>query len=120
MRQSIHLLALVLSLALVASGSASPEGESTGKSSIAVLPGFVASTESRSFRGLEPSTIVVFGKRSDIFLGLYVFDPNGNCVAHDDAGDDLAVQWIPPRSQPYSYEIRNLGMIATPLEMAIR
>jgi len=49
-----------------------------------------------------------------------VFDPNGNCVAHDDPGDDLAVEWFPPRAQPYTYEVRNLGMALTSLEMAIR
>lgn len=118
MQNGVRGLALLMLLALVASGTASPEGE-TDKRSMK-LPGFIASTETRTFRGRERSSIVVFGKDFNILMGLYVFDPHGNCVAHDDPGDDLAVEWFPPRTQPYTYEVRNLGMALTSLEMAIR
>ncbi len=119
MRNGIRGLALLVLLALVASGSASPDGE-TDKRSLK-LPPCMASTETRTFRGgLERSSIIVFGEQPNILMGLYVFDPHGNCVAHDDPGDDLAVEWFPPRSQSYTYEVRNLGMAFTSLEMAIR
>lgn len=114
----IRAVSVLTLLALVAVGSASPEGDTTKRQDR--LAAFFSSTETRGFRGRERASIVVFGELPGILMGVYVFDPHGNCVALDDASDDLAVEWFPPRTQPYTYEVRNLGMFPTTLEVAIR
>lgn len=49
------------------------------------------------------------------YLGLYVFDRWGNCVARDDytgsnaARDDLAVEWFPPDVGAYTVDVINFG-----------
>ncbi len=83
-------------------------------------------SETRVFKGRERASIVLYGKTGRAsYLAVYVFDRQGNCLTWDDVGssstrDDVAVEWYPPQSQPYSYEIRNLGFQRTPFEMAIR
>ena len=58
-------------------------------------------------------------------LGLYVFDPQGNCVAHDTglsaaSADDCFVEWIPPEQQSYSIEVVNTGLDMNVFQLALR
>jgi hypothetical protein len=68
-----------------------------------------------------------------VLLGLYVFDPHGNCIARDEyddrvppregrrpATDDVAVEWFPPSTATYTVELRNLSPDPCVLHMAIR
>jgi hypothetical protein len=66
-----------------------------------------------SFNGQERALTIVSGTGASP-LGLYVFDPHGNCVARDEAlyretRDDLAVEWFPPDTAAYTIEVRNAG-----------
>jgi hypothetical protein len=81
-------------------------------------------TETRVFKGKERACVIAIGS-GKTYAGLYVFDADGNCLAHDDVAtsntrDDLAVVWYPPETGPYSYEIRNLGSGTNTFEMAVR
>lgn len=58
-------------------------------------------------------------------LGLYVYDPAGNCVARDDqvSGkviDDNAVIWFPTATQKYRIEVRNLGGLENVVKIFVR
>src|SRR5262249_55415455 len=49
------------------------------------------------------------------YVGLYVYDIHGNCVAWDDEGavqtcDDVAVEWYPARNAVYQVEVHNSGL----------
>jgi hypothetical protein len=77
-----------------------------------------------TFRGAERSVVIVSGDGSS-YLGLYVYDQHGNCVAKDDLSgfptrDDLAVEWYPHETAPYTIEVKNLGRSFNTYEMAIR
>lgn len=72
----------------------------------------------------ERTAVIVYGQGTSP-MGVYVFDPHGNCVAWDDASrsmmpDDLALEWHPPTEQTYEVEVRNLGRKANNAEIAIR
>jgi hypothetical protein len=58
-------------------------------------------------------------------MGVYVFDPHGNCVARDDVAptlisDDLATEWHPATEETYVIEVHNLGRKNNNAEIAIR
>jgi hypothetical protein len=59
-------------------------------------------------------------------LAIYVYDPDGNCVAKDDAvaargsSDDLAVEWLPPEEGRYTIELRNFGYRTNRFDMITR
>lgn len=59
------------------------------------------------------------------YLGLYIFDRWGNCVAKDDTSgssagrDDLAVEWFPPEVASYTIEVCNFGRYANEFTIAI-
>ena len=115
----------LLVLLVLAGGSAAFQEEEAPHRELRMGP-FWNITETRPFRARERASIVVYGKAGNkTHMGVYVFDPHGNCVALDDLGssstkDDLAVVWFPPRTQSYTYEIRNLGMYVAGFEIAIR
>ena len=57
-------------------------------------------------------------------VGLYVFDSQGNCVAHDDGVeaqtcDDLGVEWIPPVTARFSVEVRNAGVLPNVFQIVL-
>jgi hypothetical protein len=65
------------------------------------------------FRGNQRATVLARGDAAT-YLGLYVYDAQGNCIAWDDEGnsmtfDDLAVSWQPRENGHYSIEVRNAG-----------
>ncbi len=74
--------------------------------------------------GRRAGAIVIGNGRS--FMGVYVFDRHGNCVALDDsmgAGpvrDDLAVEWFPAETGAYSIEVNNFGLSANAFTLVVR
>ncbi len=78
----------------------------------------------RKFEGGKKAVAIVVGKRAG-FLGLYAFDPDGNCIAWDDdvnpnTPNDLVVEWIPPRTGLYSLEVKCLSRLDNEYLMAVR
>lgn len=59
-------------------------------------------------------------------LALYVYDPEGNCVARDDvveprsSSDDVAAEWFPPEMGRYTVELRNLGYRTNQIDVVAR
>jgi hypothetical protein len=77
-----------------------------------------------TFKGGERATVIVSGTGAS-YLGLYVYDEDGNCVARDDLGDkgvrdDLTVVWYPPRTAPYRIEVRNFGARLNQFDLVTR
>jgi hypothetical protein len=80
-------------------------------------------------------TIAIAATTSDqaVLLGLYVYDPHGNCVALDEftdrippseshrpATDVVVVEWFPPAPGTYAIELRNASPDTCELQMAVR
>ena len=86
--------------------------------------GLMTRAYSDTFKKHEPARACVSGKYLST-LGLYVFDPQGNCVAKDDfsepeTADDCFAVWIPAEQQAYSIEVRNAGIERNMYQFAIR
>jgi hypothetical protein len=73
----------------------------------------------RPFEAGKPVRLIASGKQ-DASLGLYVFDKDGNCVAHDDnltpptsnreqTFQLRAVDFVPTRDGDYTLEVRAVG-----------
>jgi hypothetical protein len=82
-----------------------------------------ASTEIE-FKGGQRASALAMGDGST-YLGLYVFDVYGNCVAWDDEGttatlDDLAVEWFPTTTSTYLVEVRNCGLQNNKCKIVLR
>jgi hypothetical protein len=76
------------------------------------------------FKARERASVTVSGSGAT-YLGLYVFDQFGNCVASDvgtsrNTCDDLAVEWYPPEGERYAIEVKNLGPLANAYELSVR
>jgi len=75
--------------------------------------------------GKKRASAIAIGDGST-FMGLYVFDRWGNCVAKDDysgstaARDDLAVEWFPPEAGQYTIELRNFGRSSNAFTIVLR
>src|SRR5437763_1580295 len=103
----------LLGLLLLASlgGCAPLRGSKTTKGEV---DAFGQSSFVDLFEAQKRACAIVIGD-GDTYLGLYVFDRWGNCVARDDfsgssaARDDLAVEWFPPEVGPYTIDVRNFG-----------
>jgi hypothetical protein len=69
----------------------------------------------REFQGGKRATVLAIGDGAT-YMGLYVYDAQGNCIAWDDEGnprtcDDLAVTWTPRDSAFFTVEVRNAGLM---------
>ncbi|MCI0378420.1 MAG: hypothetical protein L0215_12495 [Gemmataceae bacterium] len=89
-----------------------------------VVEPFGQKTFSLNFEGNQRASVVAIGD-GRTFMGLYVYDRHGNCVARDDVGDsptrdDLAAEWFPPELGPYSIDVVNLGRTFNQFWIAIR
>ena len=78
----------------------------------------------REFKGGERALAIVAGDGSS-YLGLYVYDADGNCIAHDDHGnyqtcDKAAVEWVPPQTGRYTIEVKNLGRFRDTFHLAVK
>lgn len=72
----------------------------------------------------EVTRIIASGAERN-YLGLYVFDGEGNCVAWDDFGgtqapEDCAVLFVPPAQGVYRVEVRNLSDSPNQVRVVVR
>jgi hypothetical protein len=77
-----------------------------------------------TFKAGQRASVTVSGSGAT-YLGLYVYDPFGNCIAHDkgtqpNTCDDVAVEWYPPEVQRYAIEVKNFGQIPNSYAISIR
>jgi hypothetical protein len=89
------------------------------------VEGYGDSNYWRTFQGGIRAKAIALGKTGEGYLGLFVFDPHGNCVAHDHSvtgrsRDDAAVEWLPAQTGLYTIEVRALGRIGSDYLMAVR
>jgi hypothetical protein len=90
----------------------------------AALEPFSAQRFTLKCKAKERTCAIVYGLGKSP-MGVYVFDPNGNCVARDDVAhtlisDDLATEWHPATEETYVIEVHNLGRKNNNAEIAIR
>jgi hypothetical protein len=76
------------------------------------------------FKGGQRALVLATGNGAT-FMGVYVYDAQGNCVAWDDEGnlwtcDDLAVDWTPPANAIYTIEVRNAGLVKNTCRVVMR
>lgn len=121
MRRSCVLILAVLSCVTVAI-SGPVEGRKTAAQQY-VEP-YDYRTYSLVFEAGQRARVIVSGNGAT-FMGLYVFDEHGNCVARDDQGqrptqDDLVVEWLPARTARYRVEVRNFGAMPNSFSMALQ
>ena len=122
MRRALILSALAL-LVWATLGSGGPvEGPQVGTNR--VIEPYGHETFTVSFKAGEPAVVIASGNQQT-YLGLYVYDADGNCVAWDDLAekntrDDLAVRWYPDRTGPYMVEVRNFGALHNIFQIAFR
>ena len=70
------------------------------------------------------STAILIGD-GRTYLGLYVYDREGNCVAWDDVAaprvlDDIAVEWHPSKRESYTIQVINFGRGMNNAKLVIR
>ncbi len=88
------------------------------------LDGYAEQVYERTFEAGKTARVVAVGKGTG-YIGLYVFDRDGNCVASDDdvlrrTRDDAYVEWIPPRAGPYVIEVKSLSRAKNEFLMTVR
>jgi phosphotransferase system glucose/maltose/N-acetylglucosamine-specific IIC component len=124
MRKLLVLFAFLVLIGCTALTVAAPvQGIITAKSRIPLLS-YSGWSDSVAFKGGERAVVVVDGNHQT-YMGVYIFDEEGNCIAHDDLGnqrrpDDLEVEWVPPRTGRYRVEVRNFGSRPNVFELALR
>jgi hypothetical protein len=119
MYRFLPLLALLLLVNFAPGGPVQPR-----KFSVERVDPFTSRYYTDLYEGGQPAKVIVIGN-GRTFLGLYVYDTDGNCVAQDDVGgfstrDDRAVEWFVRETSPYTVEVRNLGRSPNQFEMAIK
>jgi hypothetical protein len=83
------------------------------KQQLVQVPQFSSVSYTREFKGGEIAKVIASGSGAS-YMGLYVYDIYGNCIAWDDEGtpatcDDLEVEWEPREKGIYTVEVRNCG-----------
>jgi hypothetical protein len=83
----------------------------------------------RTFEADKPVRVLAVGETGSP-LGLYVFDSDGNCVAHDDEvtarirddtiRDDTILDFVPARTGEYTLELKLLGSAENRGLLAVR
>jgi hypothetical protein len=122
MKLAFILCGIAILLAIGRPGTGAPiQGPSVGKGRVGPNG---SNTFVQTFKGGERACVIITGDGSS-YLGLYVYDSDGNCIARDDRGnhatrDDAAVEWYPPRTGRYTIEVKNLGRNADPYAIAVR
>ena len=114
MKRMLTLLAAILALSVTDTGRGGPI--SPFKQETPHVAQLSSQTYMRTFRGGERANVMAIGTGAT-YMGLYVYDRHGNCVAWDDWGmpisrDDLSVDWYPRQTAPYMIEVRNSGVRA--------
>ena len=124
MRSRILCSGLMIVLAGAALGPGAPLDPKTRAVEGKVEPYREVSYE-RSFQAGIPARVIALGKAAEGYLGLYVFDAHGNCVARDDevttrTVDDTAVEWVPAQTGPYTIQVNALGKHPVEFLMTVR
>jgi len=99
------------------------------------LPAFGSRTFDIHFVGSQRAAVMCFPS-GKAYVGLYVFDPQGNCVAHDDIApsrpirdaesaekyycDDCGVVWYPADSSICTIDVISLGKTANTFTLAAK
>ena len=86
------------------------------------IPAYFFDSVDEFFAGGVRANVIVSGN-ARTYMGMYIFDKHGSCVALDDFGnratfDDLAAEWYPPTRGLYSAEIHNFGRLECRAELA--
>ncbi|MBI3406878.1 MAG: hypothetical protein HY040_00795 [Planctomycetes bacterium] len=86
------------------------------------VPGYYVASVAEDFAGGVRANVIVSGNMQ-AYLGVYVFDALGNCVAWDDFGnratyDDLNAEWYPPVAGRYGIDVYNFGRFESQAELA--
>jgi hypothetical protein len=89
-----------------------------------ILPPYSSKTLEVTVKGGQPSTAICIGDGRS-YLGLYVLDRHGNCVAWEDINvsktrDDLAVEWYAPEKATYTIEVVNFGSVSNQFDVAVK
>jgi hypothetical protein len=122
MKRLIALLTLASLLSFTGSSYSGPQSPLKLTPKIDGLRSYVSSLE---FKGGERACAITIGD-GRTFLGLYVYDKHGNCVAWDDEGqakkthDDLAAEWFPTQTGTYVVEVFNIGMLTNNCKVYLR
>jgi hypothetical protein len=121
-KQFLSLLAATVVLALASVSVGSPVSEF--KPEVPQIPQLASKTYTLQFKGGQRANVIAIGDGST-FMGLYVYDVHGNCVAWDDEGlsqtrDDLALEWYPLENGYYIVEVRNCGSHVNQCKVWIR
>jgi hypothetical protein len=88
------------------------------------IPPLASLTYALEFKGGQRALVIATGN-GETFMGLYVYDSQGNCIAWDDNGspatrDDLAVDWYPQQIGSYTIEVCNCGPRLNQCKVIIR
>ena len=88
------------------------------------IPQLASQTYTLEFRGGQRANVMAIGNAAT-YIGVYIYDRDGNCVAWDDWGmpisrDDIAVDWYPQQTAPYMVEVRNNGIRVNGCKVVIR
>jgi hypothetical protein len=80
--------------------------------------------------GERTCAIVATTGREPAVLGLYAYDPHGNCIARDEfdevgakgrpAFDQVAIEWFPLTPATYTVEVRNTSGNPCTIQFAFR
>jgi hypothetical protein len=120
-----RLSLLLMTAALLGVTSAGHGGPVTPfKQQLPQIPQLASQTYVLEFKGGQRALVIASGDGST-FMGLYVYDALGNCIAWDDSGtrgtrDDLAVDWFPRHNGVYTIEVCNLGPRVNQCKVIIR
>jgi hypothetical protein len=118
-------LVLVWGCAVLAFVGAVQGGPTTPiKAQTQEIPALGGRVFSAEWEGNRRASAIAIGDGST-YMGLYVYDKHGNCVAWDDEGtartcDDLAVEWRPRQNAVYAVEIHNNGMQSNRCKVVLR
>jgi hypothetical protein len=88
------------------------------------VPALGSRVFSVEWEGKQRACAIALGDGST-YMGLYVYDIYGNCVAWDDEGmpqtcDDLAVEWRPRQKGVFAVELHNCGLLANNCKLVLR
>jgi hypothetical protein len=116
-------LALLFAAVCVPPGSGGPIPRAMVGGEVPV-PSYRRATYPATFAGGQRAAVIIVGS-GRTYMGLYVLDADGNCVAWDDLGADkapdrCAVEWFPPKEQRYTIEVRNFGAVTNVIGIALR
>jgi hypothetical protein len=123
MRRLMLAVAASALVALTSAGLAAPVAPE--KPRILTIGPLSSKTFTVEFKGRERASAIVTSKANGTYLGLYVYDRYGNCVAWDDLGSPettgaASVDWFPAEKANYVVEVRNNGSTVNDCKMIVR